>query len=298
MKKINYRCFFTFLFLSILYAQPIFDLPDDSASFGILICDYETSEFEEGTVLNVPFCNGCDSTGFPFDIFFQSPGDFGWIQFNYTETNDTIFYATIIWMGTGEISFPDTFLPADSFAVENEYANDPETILFWHDNGLTLEENTLLASAENAYDYIRILSIVHQFAESPYQILAYLYTPTVGMTDWSVAKWIFFLYRNPEVISVKDENQIPQKFKLYQPYPNPFNPTTTIRFNIPAETLHATSLRVFDITGRLVETLVSGEIVAGEHEVFWNADSHPSGVYFVRMESISFVENQKVVLMK
>jgi len=86
MKFFNSRCLFIFLFLSILYSQPLFDLPDDSASFGMLICDYETSEFEEGIVLNVPLCAGCDLIGFPFDIFYQSPGDFGWIQFNYTET--------------------------------------------------------------------------------------------------------------------------------------------------------------------------------------------------------------------
>ena len=78
MKFINSNYLYTFLFLSILYSQPIFDLLDDSASFGILICDYETSVFEEGTVLNVPLCNGCDSTGFPFEMFYQPPGDFGW----------------------------------------------------------------------------------------------------------------------------------------------------------------------------------------------------------------------------
>ena len=299
MKFFNSRCLFIFLFLSILYSQPLFDLPDDSASFGMLICDYETSEFEEGIVLNVPLCAGCDLIGFPFDIFYQSPGDFGWIQFNYTETNDTIFYATIVWMGQGSITYPTNFLPADSFSVEAGNASDPDSIYYWSSWGDTIiEDETFLQSAAAAYENIRQLSVVHQFADYPYKIIAFMYTPTVGATDLTVAKWIFFLYRNPEVISVVDETPLPQNFKLYQPYPNPFNPTITIRFNIPVESLRPTSLQIFNITGRLIEELVNGELEVGEHEIVWNANNHPSGVYFVRLESGEFVENQKVVLLK
>lgn len=297
MKFFNSRCLFIFLFLSILYSQPLFDLPDDSASFGMLICDYETSEFEEGIVLNVPLCAGCDLIGFPFDIFYQSPGDFGWIQFNYTETNDTIFYATIVWMGQGSITYPTNFLPADSFSVEAGNASDPDSIYYWSSWGdIIIEDETFFQSAAAAYENIRSLSIVHQFADYPYKIIAFMYTPTVGATDLTVAKWIFFLFRNPEVISVVDENSYPQNFKLHQPYPNPFNPTTTIRFSV--ETRLITSLQILDITGRLVETLVNDEMVPGEHEIVWNAGSHPSGVYFVRLESGEFVEKQKIVLVK
>ena len=263
----------------------------------MLICDYETSEFEEGIVLNVPLCAGCDSIGFPFDIFYQSPGDFGWIQFNYTETNDTIFYATIVWMGQGSITYPTNFLPADSFSVEAGNASDPDSIYYWSSWGDTIiEDETFLQSAAAAYENIRQLSVVHQFADYPYKIIAFMYTPTVGATDLTVAKWIFFLYRNPEVISVVDDTPLPQNFKLYQPYPNPFNPTTTIRFSV--EATHASLLQIIDITGRLVEILVNDEMVPGEHEIVWNAGRHPSGVYFVRLESGEFVENQKVVLLK
>jgi len=265
----------------------------------MLICDYETSEFEEGIVLNVPLCAGCDSIGFPFDIFYQSPGDFGWIQFNYTETNDTIFYATIVWMGQGSITYPTNFLPADSFSVEAGNASDPDSIYYSSSWGDTIiEDETFLQSAAAAYENIRQLSVVHQFANYPYKIIAFMYTPTVGATDLTVAKWIFFLYRNPEVISVVDETPLPQNFKLYQPYPNPFNPTITIRFNIPVESLRPTSLQIFNITGRLIEELVNGELAVGEHEIVWNANNYPSSVYFVRLESGEFVENQKVVLLK
>ncbi len=285
------------IYNSVSFAQINFDLPDDSASFGILINDYMTGEFEEGTVLNVPICLPCDNSDFPFDILYLSPGDFGWIQFNYTETGDTVFYGTIVWMGLGEIYFPDTFFPADSFFVDTSYAADPDSIYYWSSwGGATIEEDVFLQSAATAYENIRQLSIVHELAEYPYQIVAFMYTPTVGMTDLTVAKWIFFLFRNPEVIGVDDENQIPKNFKLFSPYPNPFNPTTAIRFLVTPN--QKTTLRIFDINGRLVDELVNGELVTGEHKIVWNAGNQPSGVYFVRLESGNLIETQKVLLIK
>ena len=98
-------------------------------------------------------------------------------------------------------------------------------------------------------------------------------------------------------VSIENDDQLlPKNFKLHQPFPNPFNPTTTIRFSVAPNS--KTSLQIFDITGRLVDELVSGKLVSGEHEVLWNAGNNPSGVYLVRLQSGEFVENQKVVLVK
>lgn len=200
-------------------------------------------------------------------------------------------------MGQGSITYPTHFFPADSFYIDTMFAPDPDSIYYWNSWGDTIiEYEIFLQSAAVAYEQIRTLSIVHEFAEYPYQIIAFLYTPTVGATDLTVAKWIFFLFRNPEVISVDDETPLPQNFKLHQPYPNPFNPTTTIRFSV--ETSHATSLHIYDINGRLVETLVNGEMQAGDHEIVWNAGEKPSGVYFLRLQSGDFIETQKIILMK
>ncbi|MCH7763264.1 MAG: T9SS type A sorting domain-containing protein [Candidatus Marinimicrobia bacterium] len=99
-------------------------------------------------------------------------------------------------------------------------------------------------------------------------------------------------------VGIEDEPEIPEKIKLVPAYPNPFNPVTTIRFSV-VETLHATSLHIFDITGRLVETLISGEqLPTGNHSITWNATQQPSGVYFVRLISGSFIQTQKLILMK
>jgi len=88
----------------------------------------------------------------------------------------------------------------------------------------------------------------------------------------------------------------PTEFKLFNPYPNPFNPSTTIRYS--TETSDATSLYIYDINGRIVETLVQGEIEPGTHKIYWNASQQPSGLYFVRLESGSKTQTQKLILLK
>lgn len=98
----------------------------------------------------------------------------------------------------------------------------------------------------------------------------------------------------------------PYQISLYPNYPNPFNPTTKIRFNIPLETFGSnvsrrtsgTSLRVYDITGRLVEVLVYGRLAAGEHEVQWNASQYSGGVYFAELVSGNLRQAQKMILLK
>jgi bilirubin oxidase len=95
-----------------------------------------------------------------------------------------------------------------------------------------------------------------------------------------------------------DKNRItPNDFSLITAYPNPFNPMTTIRFNLVNQQQNA-FLRIYDISGRLVETLVNEKLIAGEHEIKWNAKNNPSGVYFIRLESGDFFSNQKIILMK
>ncbi|HIA94657.1 MAG TPA: T9SS type A sorting domain-containing protein, partial [Candidatus Marinimicrobia bacterium] len=93
-------------------------------------------------------------------------------------------------------------------------------------------------------------------------------------------------------------NPFPSEFKLFNPYPNPFNPTTTIRFDVGVETRHAVSLQIFDINSRLVETLVRGETEPRRSEIQWNGTDQPSGIYFIRLESGSHSQTQKLILLK
>jgi hypothetical protein len=83
---------------------------------------------------------------------------------------------------------------------------------------------------------------------------------------------------------------------LTQNSPNPFNPTTTIRYSITEPGW--TRLIIFDILGRVVEPLVEGWREAGEYEVTFNASQMPSGVYFYRLETGSFSDVKKMLLTK
>jgi hypothetical protein len=84
--------------------------------------------------------------------------------------------------------------------------------------------------------------------------------------------------------------------KLEQATPNPFNPVTHIRYQL--EEQGYTTLKVYDVAGRLVATLVNGEMPGGLHEATWDAKGMPSGVYFYRLTKGSFSETRKMVLLK
>ena len=101
-----------------------------------------------------------------------------------------------------------------------------------------------------------------------------------------------------DFVGIGDQASVSGEFQLFPAYPNPFNPSTTIRFNVGVETLHATSLQIFDITGRVVETLVDGVIDPGEHEVVWDASGFSSGVYFAKFVSGKNRQIQKMILLK
>jgi len=89
---------------------------------------------------------------------------------------------------------------------------------------------------------------------------------------------------------------LPQGYWLEQNYPNPFNPSTTIRFSIPRRE-HVT-LKVFDVLGREVATLVDGVKDAGEHSVVWNATPVPSGAYFYRLTTRTFSQTKLMEVIK
>ena len=92
------------------------------------------------------------------------------------------------------------------------------------------------------------------------------------------------------------EHELPYNYLLYQNYPNPFNPTTAIKYQIPE--LSFVTIKVYDVLGGEVATVISEEKPLGNYEVEFNAATLPSGVYFYRLQAGSFVEAKKMVLLK
>ena len=89
---------------------------------------------------------------------------------------------------------------------------------------------------------------------------------------------------------------LPTVYSLYQNYPNPFNPATNIAFSLANSGF--VSLKVYDLLGREVAILATGEFKAGTHRVLWNAAGVPSGTYFYRLQSGEFVAQKKLLLLK
>ncbi|MCX7832613.1 MAG: T9SS type A sorting domain-containing protein [Ignavibacteria bacterium] len=92
------------------------------------------------------------------------------------------------------------------------------------------------------------------------------------------------------------KNEIPVEFKLSQNYPNPFNPTTKISFTIPTSAF--VSLKVYDILGKEVATLINEKMNAGNYIYEFNAENLTSGIYFYKLESNNFSAIRKMVLLK
>jgi hypothetical protein len=96
--------------------------------------------------------------------------------------------------------------------------------------------------------------------------------------------------------SVPSESSTPLQFKLLQNYPNPFNSTTTIPFWLPQRT--NVILKVYDVFGREIATLINREFDAGEHSIQFNANDLPTGIYFYRHQAGNFIEQKKMIFIK
>ncbi|MFI5252254.1 MAG: T9SS type A sorting domain-containing protein [Bacteroidota bacterium] len=105
------------------------------------------------------------------------------------------------------------------------------------------------------------------------------------------------VFVNITTTGVSERNSgVPGNFVLHQNYPNPFNPTTVINYQLPAA--GKVTLKVYDILGRELATLVDGLQTPGDHFVQWDGSALPSGVYFYRIQSGLYSETKKLLLMR
>jgi hypothetical protein len=103
----------------------------------------------------------------------------------------------------------------------------------------------------------------------------------------------------PLVSVQSQEEKLPTEFVLSQNYPNPFNPSTKIKFSIPIGTGHAPSvLKVFDLLGREVKTLVNENLHAGSYEVTFDANGLASGIYYYRLTAGEFTQSKRMMLLR
>lgn len=118
-------------------------------------------------------------------------------------------------------------------------------------------------------------------------------------SDTVVRTWQYTLIaKKPDFnIAVADRQTFsPTAFALHQNYPNPFNPSTTIRYALPKSDL--VTLKVYDLLGNEIASLVHEHKAAGEHETQWHPEGAPSGVYVYRLQAGEYVEMKKLVLVR
>jgi hypothetical protein len=115
----------------------------------------------------------------------------------------------------------------------------------------------------------------------------------IGSGPWSVV-WNF---RTIGLTGVGvTQNEIPKTYKMYDNYPNPFNPSTQIKFDVPQASF--VKIVIYDISGREAAVVVNSQMNAGTYSVEWNASQYASGVYFYRITAGSFTDVKKMILVK
>lgn len=155
----------------------------------------------------------------------------------------------------------------------------------------------------------RVMTTRYQ-SSSSYHSYTYLHNPSSGVPGWyyisasasEIHLYLVRAYVSSIVTGVKEVVEVvPSSFALQQNYPNPFNPSTTIRYSVPAK--GQVRLRIFDLAGRVVATLVDQDQPAGIYSVDWHGAADggvpaSSGVYFYRLEGAGYQIAQKMVLLR
>jgi len=143
---------------------------------------------------------------------------------------------------------------------------------------------------------------------APYKHISITFTASDNqmsvLTGWGVTS-DGIISRYDEFVGIKQiGTNIPENFKLEQNYPNPFNPVTQFRFEIPlsrgvdTEGGQGVSIKVYDILGNEITTLVNSQLKPGIYKTEWDASNYPSGIYFYKLTVQGFSETKKMILIK
>ncbi|MBI5401840.1 MAG: T9SS type A sorting domain-containing protein [Ignavibacteriae bacterium] len=200
---------------------------------------------------------------------------------------DEYWFDANVYMGTSN-GF-DLILYSDSLQT-GQPTNGTDKLMYCYSNATATTFSNPVAISEHSPGW-SARGYIPAIVELPSLDLGAVW---VGM-DASVKKVYFDRYSL--VSKIRNENNLtPQKYVLEQNYPNPFNPVTNIKFSIPKNGF--VSLKVYDIMGKEVETLISKEMTTGSYHVDWNAVKYSSGIYFYKLESNGFTDTKKMILVK
>ena len=221
----------------------------------------------------------------------------------------TFYVSTIYWQNASML-YPSSNL--DSINVKVIRANNIQGPL--HIRGYVYGSSDVLNGLKDARVYAASANVYKEYSISAgsgsFQIDSLVagtynltidrmgYAPayrTVTLTNEGVDTISIILNKVPDEIT-RTGTTVPKSFWLGNNYPNPFNPSTKIRFGLPNASM--TSITVYDVLGRIVSRLLNERLSAGEYTIEWNASEMPSGVYFYRLETENFTAAKKLILIK
>jgi len=304
--------------------------PGDVIYYRIIAQDNSPNHNKDSTLLyNFPiialvYCfsgTGTDSSYYPFSTSMQD----GRTQILYMNTDiepcaGNIFYISRI--GFSFNSYSNQVI--NNFTVRLQNTNLTELNGFVNSGWTTVYSGSYIVPG-NGIQFIDLVQPYFLFSTQYNLLVEICYNNTSGSTNsmvkstyvqgktWSNAvnndngcSLIGGLTRNyrpnlfyhflPASCSVNGNNNIPDKYSLSQNYPNPFNPVTRIDFDIPKAGF--VSLKVFDILGREVKTLVNENLQPGSFSVDFNAAELSSGIYFYKIETDGYAAIKKMILFK
>lgn len=173
----------------------------------------------------------------------------------------------------------------DILIMEKYYAND---------SLLVFQRHWSTADTVVSTGYNRNASVGSSLYSLPFY--GYLAVPIIWESNRSGRSHLYSRFALVPSGGVKERTTNAEDFELMQNYPNPFNPSTVIRFHVP-QTANVV-LKVYDMLGREVETLIDKKLTPGGYETTWDGRSCSSGVYFCRLQAGSLVQTRKLILLK
>jgi len=190
-----------------------------------------------------------------------------------------------------QILYDFTLQPGDTVAV---FPNENDTLIItlvniWYDNVFGMERK----------QWSFLFDVVPYIDDEIWYTIADGIGETSSGSYWENHELVGAIINGityGNIVSAEDERLIPTEIALEQNYPNPFNPTTKIKYSIPQSS--NVVIKVYDVLGNEIETLVNEQMSVGTYEITWYAGQLPSGVYFYQLQTNGFLETKKMILLK
>ena len=183
--------------------------------------------------------------------------------------------------------------------ISKPYQVQPEDVLMYADGGNSENITTLVSGFYGSlfrFENNNSVSSINTFTSNTLFSFA-SYKDGNKLDIWLAGDGMTLLHNTIIITNIKNDvvnNDF--SFKLFQNYPNPFNPLTTIKYQIPKES--NVTIKVYDVLGKEITTLLNAEQKAGHHKVEWDGKNYASGIYFYRIRAGEFVLTKKMLLIK